>query len=103
MLLPRSTNTDDDVVSTHPATDPVIQNNQHHQGIDWIYGGWDRDIMQADVADNGPNPGDRLLDWSGAFNLYTHCNAAHGGSTCAASPSASGLSVRTPSICVAGS
>ncbi len=54
-------------------------NNQHHQGIDWQYGGWDRDILQADVADNGPNPGDRLLDWSGAYNLYTHCNAAYGG------------------------
>jgi Ca2+-binding RTX toxin-like protein len=54
-------------------------NNQHHQGIDWQYGGWDRDILQADVADNGPNAGDRLLDWSGAYNLYTHCNAAYGG------------------------
>jgi Ca2+-binding RTX toxin-like protein len=53
--------------------------NQHHQGIDWIYGGWDRDVLQADVADNGPNQGDRLLDWNGAYNLYTHCNAAYGG------------------------
>ncbi|HEY3483328.1 MAG TPA: hypothetical protein VGL02_31015, partial [Streptomyces sp.] len=53
--------------------------NQHHQGIDWIYGGWDRDVLQADVADNGPNQGDRLLDWGGAYNLYTHCNAAYGG------------------------
>jgi hypothetical protein len=54
-------------------------NDQHHQGIDWIYGGMDRDVMQGDVADNGPNPGDRLLDWNGAFNLYSHCNAAYGG------------------------
>jgi Ca2+-binding RTX toxin-like protein len=54
-------------------------NNQHHQGIDWIYGGWDRDVLQADVADNGPNQGDRLLDWTGAYNLYTHCPAAYGG------------------------
>jgi hypothetical protein len=53
--------------------------NQHHQGIDWQYGGWDRDVLQGDVADNGPNPGDRLLDWNGAYNLYTHCNAAYGG------------------------
>ena len=53
--------------------------NQQHQGIDWMYGGWDRDVMQADVADNGPNQGDRLLDWNGAYNLYTHCNAAYGG------------------------
>ncbi|WP_232828722.1 hypothetical protein [Kribbella monticola] len=59
-----------------PAT---LANNQHHQGTDWIYGGWDRDVMQADVAENGPNPGDRLLDWNGAYNLYTHCNPAYGG------------------------
>ena len=26
-----------------------------------------------------PNPGDRMLDWNGAYNLYTHCNAAYGG------------------------
>ncbi len=56
-----------------------VADNQHHQGIDWIYGGWDRDVLQADVADNGPNQGDRLLDWTGAYNLYTHCNAAYGG------------------------
>ncbi|GAB3067850.1 hypothetical protein GCM10027053_34730 [Intrasporangium mesophilum] len=54
-------------------------NNNHHQGIDWIYGGWDRDVMQGDVAANGPNAGDRLIDWNGAYNLYTHCNAAYGG------------------------
>jgi len=74
------TNTDDDpATSANPASDPKIQNNQHHQGIDWQYGGWDRDVHQADVADNGPNAGDRLLDWSGAYNLYTHCNSAYGG------------------------
>jgi len=60
-------------------TPELIADNQHHQGIDWQYGGWDRDILQADVADNGPNPGDRLLDWAGAYNLYTHCNSAYGG------------------------
>jgi hypothetical protein len=52
---------------------------QHHQGVDWQYGGWDRDILQGDQADNGPNEGDRLLDWNGAYNLYTHCNSAYGG------------------------
>jgi hypothetical protein len=57
----------------------TVADNQHHQGIDWMYGGWDRDVLQADVADNGPNLGDRLLDWNGAYNLYTHCNAAYGG------------------------
>lgn len=59
--------------------DDDVENNQHHQGIDWQYGGWDRDVLQGDEADNGPNEGDRLLDWNGAYNLYTHCNAAYGG------------------------
>jgi Ca2+-binding RTX toxin-like protein len=59
--------------------DADATNNQHHQGTDWIYGGWDRDVMQGDVADNGPNPGDRLIDWTGAYNLYSHCPAAYGG------------------------
>ncbi|TDW87430.1 Ca2+-binding RTX toxin-like protein [Kribbella pratensis] len=60
-------------------TDAGVADNQHHQGIDWMYGGWDRDVLQGDVADNGPNLGDRMLDWTGAYNLYTHCNAAYGG------------------------
>ncbi|TCO47460.1 Ca2+-binding RTX toxin-like protein [Kribbella antiqua] len=68
------TGKDDDTAD--PAT---LRNNNHHQGTDWIYGGWDRDVMQADVAENGPNPGDRLIDWNGTYNLYTHCNAAYGG------------------------
>ncbi|MDT4923846.1 MAG: hypothetical protein QOG01_1559, partial [Pseudonocardiales bacterium] len=59
--------------------DADVNNNQHHQGIDWMYGGWDRDVLQGDVADNGPNAGDRLLDWNGTYNLYTHCNSAYGG------------------------
>lgn len=62
-----------------PLTIPEIADNQHHQGIDWIYGGWDRDIMQGDVAANGPNGGDRMWDWTGTYNLWTHCNAAYGG------------------------
>ena len=66
-----------EVTSTR-STDPLAD-HQHHQGIDWIYGGWDRDVMQANVADNGPNLGDRLIDWTGAYNLYTHCPAAYGG------------------------
>jgi Ca2+-binding RTX toxin-like protein len=60
-------------------TDATAANNQHHQGIDWIYGGWDRDVMQGDQTANGPNPGDRLIDWAGVYNLYSHCNAAYGG------------------------
>ena len=56
-----------------------IEGRQHHHGIDWEYGGWDRDVLQGDVTANGPNDGDKLLDWNGAYNLYTHCNAAYGG------------------------
>jgi hypothetical protein len=65
-----------DDVATTPST---FTNNQHHQGVDWIYGGWDRDVMQGDLAQNGPNAGDRLIDWSGVYNLWSHCNAAYGG------------------------
>ncbi len=68
------TGTDNDTAD--PAT---LLDNQHHQGTDWMYGGWDRDVMEGDVAANGPNPGDRLLDWTGAYNLYNHCNSAYGG------------------------
>ena len=41
------TDTDD----ADPAAD-----NQHHQGTDWIYGGWDRDVMQGDVAQQRTEP-----------------------------------------------
>jgi Ca2+-binding RTX toxin-like protein len=58
---------------------PAHVDNQTHHGVDWMYGGWDRDVMQADLANEGPNTGDRLLDWNGAYNLYTHCNPAYGG------------------------
>jgi hypothetical protein len=60
-------------------TDASLADNQNHQGTDWLYGGWDRDVLQGDVSQNGPNPGDRLIDWNGSYNLYTHCNAANGG------------------------
>lgn len=73
----------DDVVGTLT----TFANNQHHQGVDWIYGGWDRDVMQGDLAVNGPNGGDRLFDWSGVYNLYSHCNAAYGGFNDLRSPS----------------
>jgi hypothetical protein len=56
-----------------------INLHQHHKGTDWMYGGWDRDVMEGDVAANGPNPGDRMIDWTGVVNLYNHCNSAYGG------------------------
>jgi Ca2+-binding RTX toxin-like protein len=65
--------------ATSTGTGVPVADHQHHQGIDWIYGGWDRDVLQADTAGNGPNDGDRLIDWPGAYNLFTHCNSAYGG------------------------
>jgi hypothetical protein len=79
------TNADDDlpaVPSTnagYPAYFATTLDNQHHEGIDWMYGGKDRDVFQADVAANGPNTGDFQADWTGVFNLWTHCNSAYGG------------------------
>jgi Ca2+-binding RTX toxin-like protein len=58
---------------------PGIPDNQHNHGVDWIYGGWDRDILQSNIGKNGPDGGDRLFDWAGAYNLYTHCYASYGG------------------------
>jgi len=52
-----------------PATD---------DGFDLLYGGWDADVLQADRGDAGPTPGDRLVDWNGAFNLYIVCDGAYG-------------------------
>ena len=40
---------------------------ENFEGIDYLYGGWDQDTMQANEGDNGPKPGDRLLDWAGVL------------------------------------
>ena len=63
--------------SRHADTQESLR--QHHHGVDWIWGGWNRDVMQANVAGQGPNDRDRLMDWSGAYNLYTHCEPDYGG------------------------
>ncbi|GGS71573.1 hypothetical protein GCM10010156_33120 [Planobispora rosea] len=57
----------------------AVPDDQHHQGVDWQYGGADRDVMQGDRTANGPNPGDKMIDWNGSFNLFTHCGPANGG------------------------
>ena len=39
-------------------------------------------LTQQLISSRGPAGtaiGDRLLDWNGAYNLYTHCNSAYGG------------------------
>jgi hypothetical protein len=43
-----------------------------------MYGGLDADTLQADEGDAGPVQGDRLIDWTGAYNLYYVCNGAYG-------------------------
>jgi hypothetical protein len=34
--------------------------------------------MQADISIPGPTPGDRLIDWTGAYNIYFMCPGAYG-------------------------
>ncbi len=51
---------------------------ESYHGIDFHYGGYDQDAMQANVADNGPIAGDRLFDWVGAYNIYYLCPATYG-------------------------
>lgn len=48
------------------------------QGYDIAYGGWDSDALQADIGGPGPDEGDRLLDWAGAYNVYFVCPGAYG-------------------------
>ena len=48
------------------------------EDVDYMYGGWDADVMQANIGDNGPRIGDRLLDWAGVYNLYVLCPATYG-------------------------
>lgn len=47
--------------------------DQHHHGVDLIYGGKGRDVLQSNVPDRGGIVGDRIVDWFGDFNLYSHC------------------------------
>ena len=54
---------------------------ENFQDVDFIYGGWDRDALQADQAENGPDPGDRLADWAGGLNVFYLCPAGYGDHT----------------------
>jgi hypothetical protein len=46
--------------------------------IDIVYGGYDQDAMQANIANNGPVNGDRMLDWAGVYNITYLCPATYG-------------------------
>lgn len=61
-----------------PQTWQAFAESDHYQDIDYVYGGWDQDAMQANVADEGPVPGDRLIDWVGAYNVYYLCPGLYG-------------------------
>jgi hypothetical protein len=50
----------------------------NYQGYDYAYGGWGQDALQGDVGGPGPRPGDRLIDWVGAYNAYYVCPGAYG-------------------------
>jgi Ca2+-binding RTX toxin-like protein len=50
----------------------------NYAAIDYMYGGWDQDAMQANIGDAGPVPGDRLIDWVGAYNAYYLCPGLYG-------------------------
>ena len=53
----------------------------HYQALDLLYGGWDRDALQANVHAPGPVEADRLLDWAGAFNVFYVCGPSYGEGT----------------------
>ncbi len=46
--------------------------------IDIVYGGFDQDAMQGNIADNGPVDGDRMFDWVGVYNIMYLCPASYG-------------------------
>jgi Ca2+-binding RTX toxin-like protein len=72
------TDTANDVGAPDPVNNPTVVDNQHNNGIDLIFGASGRDVLQGNVGVNGPDFGDRLVDWTGAFNLFTRCNASYG-------------------------
>lgn len=52
---------------------PGFANDRGTPIADIVYGGFDRDVMQADSL------GDRLVDSYGSYNLFYVCPAAYGG------------------------
>jgi hypothetical protein len=51
---------------------------ENYHDIDYSYGGWDADVLQANVGDEGPVEGDRLIDRVGNFNAYLLCPGLFG-------------------------
>jgi Ca2+-binding RTX toxin-like protein len=70
--------------ATYPADPPLwftFGRFDFYQGLDLIYGGWDRDALQANVAAPGPRQTDQLIDWAGGFNVFYVCPGAYGEGT----------------------
>jgi Ca2+-binding RTX toxin-like protein len=65
-------------VAPEASHDNVSYGQDNFQNVDYMYGGWDQDTMQANVGDNGPHIGDRMLDWGGSYNGYYLCPSTYG-------------------------
>ena len=65
----------------------VFAADDNYQDIDYLYGGWEQDALQADVGGPGPRAGDRMIDWAGAYNVYYLCAANYGERVITRSPS----------------
>ncbi|HWL33233.1 MAG TPA: calcium-binding protein, partial [Gaiellaceae bacterium] len=66
------------IAGKEPSHNGVLYNQENFEGIDFIYGGWDQDAMMANHGDNGPIPGDRLMDWAGVYNANYVCPSTNG-------------------------
>lgn len=72
------------VVGTAPAWPGLVSREDTDMdagsinGSDVVFGGDGPDAMQADVGGAGKLPGDRLVDWHGAYNVFFVCQGAYG-------------------------
>jgi hypothetical protein len=75
----------DDMLDVHP--DPQFPTTwtawaaadvESYHDVDTAYGGYDQDALQANIANNGPISGDRMLDWAGVYNITYLCPATYG-------------------------
>jgi len=62
-----------------PRTGGVLLAFNHVSYVDFIYGGWGPDEMQADIGGAGKQGDtDQLIDWTGPHNVYYVCGGAYG-------------------------
>ncbi len=72
----------DDSLVWQTVAPAVDQDNDRSttNGVDILYGGWGADALQADDSPRR-QPGDRLIDWVGSFNVYYVCDGGYGAPT----------------------